>query len=789
MDIAQLSVVIRGDDADAEKKIKGINDQVKESGGFFKNALSNALGFAAGGAIMMGVGGAVSFLTSNMTDMVKSGMDANREMDILAAGLKSTHDASGMTLTSLDALSTSIMNLTGIDDDSTKAAEQMLLTFTGIGKTIFPAVTQAAADMATRMNGGAIPSAQQMQQQALLLGKAMNDPVQGMAALRREGVTFSDEQKKQITTMEKAGNVTGAQAIMLKELQKEFGGSAEAAGKANGGIAILSAQFDNLKQTLGQAIVPVLLQVMTAIQPITSQLSAALPGALAVVTPLFNNIWTILRLVGEVVAHNLQPAFDTLKRMFGDVGNAVKGVDFNSIIDTVLQLSGEISDGLNTAIVTLLPIIRDLATWFVQHVVPAAQQLATWFGEHVMPILQQLGQVIVTDILPALKNIAEQVMTKLVPALQNLWNKISPVLIPVFQLLGWIIGNVVGPVLGVLIGIIADVINIIATIIGKIGDFIGKLGELLSPIKKIGDAFGPMASQAAIHTAQMKDKTLGDTLKMAEGSLAHTDKMRQGILEQLKNTKDPAVRHMLEMKLQSLTHTEEMQKKAVEHARLLKVQADQHLADLKKNAFQHFGDMVVGVVFRIGDMKDKAIAHVMHLKDEFFGRIALLKAAVVKKFDDLKNDVLTTLADLPGKLHDFGANLIQKIIDGIRGMAGNLAGAAKDAIGGALHNIPGIGRLIPGFASGGIMPGGMALVGENGPELVVAPAGSRVYTASETANLMRPAVSASSGSGGSGGGYSGPQVVQIHIAGQRVADVLLPDLVRSIRNGTGIRTM
>jgi hypothetical protein len=72
----------------------------------------------------------------------------------------------------------------------------MLLTFTSIGKDVFPLATQAAADMATKMNGGVIPSAQQMQQQALLVGKALNDPIKGLSALSREGVTFSDSQKK-----------------------------------------------------------------------------------------------------------------------------------------------------------------------------------------------------------------------------------------------------------------------------------------------------------------------------------------------------------------------------------------------------------------------------------------------------------------------------------------------------------------------------------------------------------------------------------------------------------------
>ena len=126
---------------------------MKKSGGFFEDALKNALGFASGQAIYNGVGTAVNFITSNFGDRVKSEMDANRKTSILE-GLKSTHGASGQTVDSLDNLSTSLMNMTGIDADAVKSAGQILLTFTGIGENAFPAATQAAADMATHMNAG-----------------------------------------------------------------------------------------------------------------------------------------------------------------------------------------------------------------------------------------------------------------------------------------------------------------------------------------------------------------------------------------------------------------------------------------------------------------------------------------------------------------------------------------------------------------------------------------------------------------------------------------------------------
>ena len=72
---------------------------------------------------------------------------------------------------------------------------------------------------------------------AIQLGKALNDPIKGISALTRIGVTFTDEQKAQIKTMQEAGDMAGAQGVILAELNKEFGGSAQAAADADGGWA------------------------------------------------------------------------------------------------------------------------------------------------------------------------------------------------------------------------------------------------------------------------------------------------------------------------------------------------------------------------------------------------------------------------------------------------------------------------------------------------------------------------------------------------------------------------
>jgi hypothetical protein len=107
------------------------------------------------------------------------------------------------------------------------------------------------------MNNGAIPSAEKLKQTSIQVGKALNDPIKGVTALRRVGVQLTDGQQKLIEKMVKSGDVIGAQKVVLKELNKEFGGSAQAAGKTlPGQLSILNESYKNLAATAAKALLP-----------------------------------------------------------------------------------------------------------------------------------------------------------------------------------------------------------------------------------------------------------------------------------------------------------------------------------------------------------------------------------------------------------------------------------------------------------------------------------------------------------------------------------------------------
>jgi lambda family phage tail tape measure protein len=163
----------------------------------------------------------------------------------LEATIVSTGGAAGVTTAEMVALAGSLQNVTTFGDEVIISAQSQLLTFTKLGKDVIPDATEALLDLATKM-GGDLKGA------TVQLGKALNDPVEGISALTRVGVTFTDEQKSVIKALVQTGDVAGAQKIILAELSVEFGGSARAARDTLGGaLKSLQNSFGDLLEGSG----------------------------------------------------------------------------------------------------------------------------------------------------------------------------------------------------------------------------------------------------------------------------------------------------------------------------------------------------------------------------------------------------------------------------------------------------------------------------------------------------------------------------------------------------------
>jgi phage-related protein len=211
-------------------------------------------------------------------------------------------------------LASAISAKTGIDDETIQSGQNMLLTFknlrneTGKGNDIFDQTTKTLVDMSSAM--GTEPK-----QAAIQLGKALNDPVKGVSALSRVGVTFTDQQKEQIKTLVAGGKTMDAQKIVLRELNSEFGGAAEAQATAGDKMGVA---FGNLKEQIGTALLPVIdkfatfatEKVIPAVSKFIKQIQngkgagGQFVDALKAIKGGLEDAWNVLKPVIDFIANN-----------------------------------------------------------------------------------------------------------------------------------------------------------------------------------------------------------------------------------------------------------------------------------------------------------------------------------------------------------------------------------------------------------------------------------------------------------------------------------------------------
>ena len=268
------------------------------------------------------------------------------------AVLKSTGGAAGVTADMVDKLSSSIEKNTRYSDEQVRSAQNMLLTFTNIGKDVFPDATRAVADMATAMGTD-------LKQTSIQVGKALQDPVLGVTALQRVGVRLSESQKDLVKSLVATGDTAGAQRVIIAELTKEFGGSAEAAGNTfAGSLDKLNNQFNNLMESIGGGIAQYL-------QPFVA-------NALLLVQQ-----WQ----------DGSNPALENIKNKVGEV----------------LAVFGRIWSFLVT---TFKPVLDQLVAAFVEYVVPALHLLWAEVQFNLMPALKEFWAQNKDWLIPTLQALA-----------------------------------------------------------------------------------------------------------------------------------------------------------------------------------------------------------------------------------------------------------------------------------------------------------------------------------------------------------------------------------------------
>ena len=222
------------------------------------------------------------------------------------AGLMSTGAAVGYTSEQLQKMAADLQSKTIFgDEEILKDATSQLLTFTNIAGTNFARTQKVALDLATRLDGD-------LKSASIQLGKALNDPVANLTALSRAGIQFSSDQKAVIKSLTETGRLAEAQTIILDELEKQYGGSAEAAAAAGmGPFKQLANSVSDMSEAFGgliaEALTPLIGHIKSVVTWVSSLNSAqkgwvlGISAVAAAIGPLLLGIGMMLPAISRTV--------------------------------------------------------------------------------------------------------------------------------------------------------------------------------------------------------------------------------------------------------------------------------------------------------------------------------------------------------------------------------------------------------------------------------------------------------------------------------------------------------
>lgn len=303
--------------------------------------------FGGAFAAYFGISAAINTARSSL-----SKFDEQAKSDAqLKSALTSTNYAAGRSFDQLATQADALQNQTLFGDEATQQIQAMLLTFKNVRGEIYDQSIPAILDLATAMKIDGKSA-------AIQLGKALNDPAQNLSALSRNGIQFTAAQEKQIKHFQKTNQLAQAQAIILAEINSQFGGSAAAAAQSGEGkwqqfmnnmgdkMEVFGEWLSNLKGGIADFFNSFFAQI--------APLAAAWQSLRDAISPLFTAIGEFIVAMGFVGAET-------------DAAGATVG-GLAAIINVLASVIGFIVKGI-TGLLKILEPVAPMIKWIIIAVV------------------------------------------------------------------------------------------------------------------------------------------------------------------------------------------------------------------------------------------------------------------------------------------------------------------------------------------------------------------------------------------------------------------------------------
>ncbi len=240
---------MKGQMSTANSAIEKVSESSQKAADGVGGISAKMLNFNAAVGIFHSVKGAVDSVTASIGEMSAAYNFQMTQENKLATVMRSRMKASEEQIQSVKNYASALQSGGVIGDEVQLAGAQELATYISdveTLKTLMPVLNDIAVQASPDMN----VNGQQMMNLATMLGKVMGGSLSGMS---RRGWVFTEEEKKQFEAMNEQQRAKFLAAYAQDAIGKQ---NENAAQTAAGQIIQLNNQIGDMKEQVGQAIIP-----------------------------------------------------------------------------------------------------------------------------------------------------------------------------------------------------------------------------------------------------------------------------------------------------------------------------------------------------------------------------------------------------------------------------------------------------------------------------------------------------------------------------------------------------
>jgi len=514
----------------ARAEIQRLEDQVRRNAAGFSGAMTRmGESMQATGAQISAAG---SSLTRNLTVPV---IAAAGGLAFLAKGAEDAAIAQAKLENVLDGMgfgehsarvneyAEELERTLAVDADLIKATQTKLATFRELTASVgeaggaFDRATLAAIDLAAAGFGSA-------ESNAVALGKALNDPIKGITALTRSGVTFTEAERNKIAALVESNQTLAAQELILKAIETQVGGTAEAGassferirlqlaaiGDELGAAALpLIERFaDLLTNVIAPAVIPVLEKIAAKFRDMSPGMQTAILalGAVAAAAgPVLLVIGGMTSSIGKLLVF-LPKMGGGLLGVLGPIGLIIGALaalvasspELQTLLGaTLTDLMTQLSPVLQQVVAAFQPLVGILGGALSQVVTALAPVVGTLIGAlaDVLMLLVPILADLLAGLAPVIEILAgvfSQVLAAIIPIIVALLDALMPVVMMIAETFVGALNTLMGSgLIDTLIGLFMQIVDAVMPLLPLLMELVTPLLDLLAPIGELIGSFLP----------------------------------------------------------------------------------------------------------------------------------------------------------------------------------------------------------------------------------------------------------------------------------------------------------